>query len=109
MKKQCTFKLLGSTWTCIRAGKVKGVKDLGGYMDPDLRKIYINSHYDEEQFLDYLHHELYEAAAFLNGCVYDKTYPDDKALYIMDHTQMDVVSSHVRGAYEAIKIEMNIS
>jgi len=109
MKKRCTFKLLGQTWTCLRTTRVKGVKELGGYMDSEVMTVYINAHYDEEKFLDYLHHELYEAAAHLNGCMYDKTYPDDKTLYIMDHTQMDVISSEVRGAYEAIKKSMNVN
>jgi hypothetical protein len=77
-------------------------------MDPEAKAIYINTSYDEEKFLEYLHHELYEAAAYLNGCTFEKSYPDDKTLYIMDHTQMDVISCEVRGAYEALKKSMGI-
>jgi len=106
MNKKCTFKLLGQTWYCVRTTRVKGVKELGGYMDAETKTVYVNTRYDDEKFLDYLHHELYEAATHLNGCMYDKTYPDDRTLYIMDHTQMDVISSEVRGAYEAIKKAM---
>jgi hypothetical protein len=72
-------------------------------MDADQKKVYVHLDYDDEQFLSYLHHELYEAATYLNGCMFDKSYPDDKTLYIMDHTQMDVISCEVRGAYETIK------
>jgi len=103
VNKKCSFKMIGQTWTCLRATRVKGVKDLGGYMDTDTKTIYINSEYDGEKFLDYVHHELYEAAAFFSGCMFEKSYPDEKTLYIMDHTQMDIVSSEVRGAYESIK------
>jgi hypothetical protein len=109
MKRKCKFRLFGQIWECIRTTRVKGLKKLGGCMDSDARTIYVNSSYDEENFLDYLHHELYEAAALLNGCVYDKSYPDEKSMYIMDHTQMDVISSEVRGAYEDIKKNLGVS
>lgn len=108
MKRKCTFRWFGQRWVCLRTTRVRGVKDLGGYMDSETKTVYINKNYDDEKFLDYLHHELYEAATFLTGCSYDKTYPDDSTLYIMSHSQMDVISSEVRGAYEYIKKVMMV-
>jgi len=107
MKQTCTFFWFEQTWTCSR---VDGTEDdfFGGECIPSEKEIKINSKYDDETFLDYLHHELLEGATFLIGCSYTKVYPDRHELFIMDHSQMDVVSGAVRGAYAEIQRKMDV-
>ena len=103
-KKECEFSWFGQTWKCLRVSEIEGDDEpLGGLFDPEKKKIYINDSYDEESFLDYLHHELTEGAIYLSACCYTRSFPDEKDMFVMDHAQMDMMSSTVRGAYENIK------
>lgn len=102
MKKECTFNWFGTTWRCIR--ERRGDDDIfGGEMDPSEKVIKIDERYNEESFLDYLHHELMEGALFHQACCYTRLFPDRKDIFVMDHSQMDLISGSVRGAYEMIK------
>jgi len=108
-KKECEFYWFGQKWRCLRVPEVPGdPSSLGGLLDPEKKTIYINDGYDEESFLDYLHHELTEGALLLSACCYSRTFPDEKDVFVMDHTQMDLMSSTVRGAYETVKTNMGI-
>lgn len=80
----------------------------GGECLPSEKTIKINSKYDDEMFLDYLHHELLEGATFLIGCSYTRFYPDRQEYFLMDHTQLDVISSAVRGAYGEVMRKMEV-
>lgn len=107
MKKQCTFNWFGTTWRCIRESR--GEDDIfGGELDPSEKVIRINEKYDDESFLDYLHHELMEGALFHQACCYTRFFPDRKDMFVMDHSQMDLISGSVRGAYEMIKERMGV-
>lgn len=109
MKNECTFNWFGQTWTCKRTDRVEGLTgSLGGCFEPASKIIYINQEYDEESFLDYVHHELTEGAMFLNACCFSRVYPDEKDMFILDHSQMDVISGAVRGAYEMIRENIGI-
>jgi len=109
-KKQCEFFWFGQKWKCLRLAEIKGDKEsLGGLLDAEKKIIYINECYDQESFLDYLHHELTEGALFLGACCYSRYFPDKKDLFVIDHAQMDLMSSTVRGAYEAIKKNIGLT
>jgi hypothetical protein len=109
-KNECEFYWYGQTWKCMRVKELPDEKDpLGGLFDAEKKTIFINDCYDEESFLDYLHHELTEGALFLSACCYSRYFPDEKDVFVMDHTQMDLMSSAVRGAYESIKINIGLS
>jgi len=107
MKKECTFNWFGTTWRCIREDRMD--EDIfGGELDPSEKTIRINGKYDDETFLDYLHHELMEGALFYQACCFTRFFPDKKDIFVMDHTQMDLISGSVRGAYEMIKERMDV-
>lgn len=110
MKSECTFNWFGQNWVCKRVKEVEGLEDtLGGCIDPGNKVVYINEGYDQESFLDYLHHELTEGAIFLNACCFSRRYPDSKDLFILDHSQMDIISGAVRGAYEMVRKNIGIN
>jgi len=104
MKDRCDFHWFGQKWECVR-GKPDDAHN-GGECDNAGKRIIIDLGLDQEETLTVLHHELVEGSTYLIGCVYSKTYPDDSDLYIMTHSQMDLMSSEVRGAYEDIKRKM---
>lgn len=109
-KKECEFYWYGMTWKCLRVSKLPDEEEsLGGLLDVEKKTIFINECYDEESFLDYLHHELTEGALFLGACCYSRHFPDEKDFFVMDHSQMDLMSSSVRGAYEMIKKNIGLS
>jgi len=107
MKDKCTFTWFGQTWKVIRSKKSSSF--FGGECDMSERVISINARYNEDKFLDYLHHELMEGAIYLNACSYTKFYPDKEDIVVMNHSQMDVVSGTVRGAYEEIKKNIDVA
>jgi hypothetical protein len=100
MERSCEFQWFGQTWKCLR-GAVSG--DDGGECDTAARTITVNESFDNEDFLNTLHHELFEGASYMTGCTYTKDFPDEQDLFVMTHTQMDIISSGIRGAYEEIK------
>lgn len=109
MKSECTFNWFGQNWICKRVKNVEGLNEpLGGCIDPANKVVYINETYDQESFLDYLHHELTEGAMFLNACCFSRNYPDSKDMFILDHSQMDIISGAVRGAYEMVRRNIGI-
>ena len=102
MGLSCEFQMFGQTWKCVRKPCRREAE-----CDMEKRTIFIDDKFDEEDFLDYLHHELAEVATFYTGCSFTKEYPDDAdTVFLMNHTQLDTISSAVRGAYEAIKKSM---
>jgi len=101
MRKQAEFFWFGQTWTCNRV--ISKGDLLGGECSIYEKKVNINAKYNIETFLDYLHHELMEGAIFLSGCGYSRQYPDKEEIFMMNHTQMDLISSGVRGAYDKVK------
>lgn len=107
MKSKCSFFWFGQTWQCIRKNDTQD-EFFGGECIPTDKVIHINAKYEPETFLDYLHHELTEGATFIIGCSYTKFYPDKEEMFFMTHSQMDLVSSAVRGAYEEIKKKLGI-
>ncbi len=107
MHKECTFNWFGQTWTCRREDRPDD-ESFGGEFDPASKSVNINSAYDDETFLNYIHHELMEGAIFLNACCFTRFYPDRKDMFLMDHSQMDIISGAVRGAYDMIKKNMGI-
>jgi len=72
-------------------------------VDFGLQTITINTKYAEEQFLDYLMHELLEAAGLCSGSHYEKTFPGTDAVYILTHDRLDMMAGQIRHAYDAIK------
>jgi len=101
MRQHCEFFWFGQTWKCLRISRDEDI--FGGECNLAEKTIEINAKYDQETFLDYLHHELMEGATFLNGCSFSKMYPDKEDITVMNHTQMDIVSGAVRGAYEEVR------
>lgn len=104
MKDRCEFQWFGQKWVCVRG--VLEDSDDGGECDPAAKRITIDAEQDQEEFLTSLHHELTEGASFLIGCTYSRSYPDKQDMFIMSHSQMDLISSTIRGAYEYIKVQM---
>lgn len=100
MERSCEFQWFGQKWKCVR-GTVDD--DDGGQCDIMAKVVTINSEVDDEEFLSILHHELFEGGTYLVGCTYTREYPDKQDLLIMTHSQMDLISGSVRGAYEEIK------
>ncbi|MBD3261068.1 MAG: hypothetical protein GF334_05200 [Candidatus Altiarchaeales archaeon] len=101
MKEECDFTWFGQSWKCMRVRRDDSI--FGGECDLASKQIVINYKYDDETFLDYLHHELVEGATYLTACAYTRMYPDKEDIFVMNHAQMDVMSSAVRGAYEMVK------
>jgi len=106
MKDECTFNWFGQTWKVQR--QKKGGFAFGGECDMSDKVIRINAKYEEETFLAYLHHELIEGAAYLNACSYTRFFPEKEDIILMNHSQMDVISGEVRGAYEMIRKNIDI-
>ena len=104
MRKQCEFSWFGQTWKCSRIERSED--HFGGECSMGEKRININSRYDAETFLDYLHHELMEGAIFLSGVCFARVYPDREEIFVMNHSQMDLISGAVRGAYDDIKHKM---
>lgn len=100
MSNSCDFQMFGQTWKCIRKARH------GAECFVVTRTIVIDEKMDEEDFLNYLHHELMEAATYHAGCSFSKEFPDTDTVFFMNHSQMDMVSSEVRGAYEMVKKAM---
>lgn len=105
MKEECDFTWFGQSWKCKRVKRSDSI--FGGECDLVSKLILINHKYDDETFLDYLHHELVEGAAYLTACAYTRMYPDKEDILVMNHAQMDVISGAVRGAYEMVKKNIN--
>ena len=104
MKESCEFTFFGQSWKCART--TRSDDSFGGECDSSKWLISINSSYDDETFLDYLHHELIEGATYVMNCDYTKCYPDRDELFVFDYKGLEVLSSAVRGAYEEIKEKM---
>jgi hypothetical protein len=100
MGNTCDFQMFGQTWKCVRKARH------GAECFVNTRTIALDEKMDEEDFLNYLHHELMEAATYHAGCTFTKEFPDNDTIFLMTHSQMDMVSSEVRGAYESIKTAM---
>jgi len=105
LKEQCYFQWFGQRWECTR-GVLEDTTD-GGECDVSTKHITIDIEQDAEEFLTSLHHELIEGACYLIGCSYNRPYPDSQDMYLMSHSNMDLMSSTVRGAYESIKMSMD--
>lgn len=102
MRTGCSFTFFGQEYICTREER-PGEPDFGGEFDPNTKKMSINKKYDENTFLNTIHHELLEIAVYLSACTYTRGFPDAKDMFIMDHSQLDIVSGAVCGAYEDIK------
>lgn len=103
MQKSCEFQWFGQNWKCIRTT----VEDTDrGECDLNARVISIDQNLDPEDFLNALHHELWEGASYLTGCTYNRSYPDSQDMFIMTHSQMDLISGSVCGTYDEIKERM---
>ena len=105
MRTECTFTFFGQEYTCIRESR-PSEPDFGGDFDVPEKKLCVDKKYDEDTFLNYVHHELLEIAIYLSGCTYTKEYPEEKDMFFMDHSLMDVVSGAVCGAFLTIKRKM---
>lgn len=103
MVHSCEFQWFGQKWKCVR-GPVPG--DDGGECDAVARLITIDDKFDLEDFLNTLHHELFEGASYMTGCTFTRDFPDEQDMFLMTHTQMDIISSGIRGAYEEVKKKM---
>jgi len=101
MKDSCDFPFFGQTWKCVRVRRKD--ETFGGECDAAQWLISINEKYSDETFLDYLHHELIEGAAYQMNCDYTRFYPDQEGLFILTYSELEVLSSAVRGSYEDIK------
>lgn len=100
MELFCEFQWFGQTWKCVR-GPVSD--NDGGECNIAIRIITIDEELDLEDFLNTLHHELFEGASFVTGCTFSRDYPDSQDMFVMTHSQMDIISGAVRGAYEEVK------
>ena len=105
MKLECTFNFFGQEHKCVREERVEDY-GFGGEFNPLEKTISINKKYDKGTFLNYIHHELMEAAIYLNACSFVRLFPDKKEITMMDHSQLDVISGAICGAYEEIKSKM---
>jgi len=103
MEKTCEFQWLGQTWKVVR-GDISD--DDGGECNMNSRVITIDEDFDQEDFLNTLHHELFEGASYMTGCTYNRDYPDSQDIFVMTHSQMDIISGFVRGAYDEVKCLM---
>ncbi len=100
MKKSCAFNFYDFKWKIVRQ------KDDGATCSYHEKLITIDDKYDEYTFRGYLMHELFEAASYMGGVVYNKNFPETDTAYIMDHSTMTQVITQVRMAYDHIVEEM---
>jgi len=96
MKDSCEFPFFGQTWECVRVKRKD--ETFGGECNAALWLISINDKYADETFLDYLHHELIEGATYQLNCDYTRFYPDQEGLFVFKYSELEVLSSAVRGA-----------
>ena len=96
-----TFRLSGEDWTL--AIHTPGEKEsLGGDMNHGKHLIRINRMYKGSEFRDYLLHELFEAASMIVGCSYSRSFPEEMSMFVMTHTDMNLVATIVRAAYDDV-------
>jgi len=103
MQRSCEFQWFGQPWKCIR-GPVEDTDR--GLCDTTSRTITIDESLDLVDFINALHHELWEGASYLAGCTFTRPYPDNQDLFVMTHSQMDLISGTICGAYEEITSKM---
>lgn len=106
MKKYCEFDLLGSKWKLNRVELVDGDELSGGMANLGEKSISILKRYDEPMFLQTVLHELFEACSFVVGTTFTRLFPEKQDLYILDHSQMNLIMENLFGSYEEIKRKM---